>query len=378
MKKFPNTRPWAGALSALGFLLALTALLAYPRLIKATMAGSIGYCLTVLVPTLFPYMALACYAVNSSASAFLARPLGGVTRRLFRLPGCCAAAVLMSFVGGYPAGAKGVAILLEQGSITRRQAGHMLLFCVNPGPAFVVAFLGAGVLGSMELGWLLFRCVTLSGLLLGVITALGAPEPGQAPPAAPAHPGGALVRSVSDSAKSVVIMCACVVLFSGFTAIVQGCGLYGRLCVLFARTRLFTPFESAALLSFLLEVTGGVGEAAKVSAGPAFYAFGLAFGGLCVHLQVFSFFQEFPVERWKFFLARFAHGMMASGCFLVLRRLLPTGSLTTGAAVPALGAKAFSGNIFGGASLLVMCAAFLLIAQEKNLKVEAGRKKPGA
>ncbi len=358
MKKFSNTRPWAGALSALGFLLALTALLAYPRLIKATMAGSIGYCLTVLVPTLFPYMALACYAVNSSASAFLARPLGGLTRRLFRLPGCCAAAVLMSFVGGYPAGAKGVAILLEQGNITRRQAGRMLLFCVNPGPAFVVAFLGAGVLGSMKLGWLLFLCVTLSGMLLGVITALGASEPDRAPAAAPAHPGGALVRSVSDSAKSVVIMCACVVLFSGFTAIVQGCGLYGRLCVLLARTRLFTPFESAALLSFLLEVTGGVGEAAKVSAGPAFYAF--------------------PVERWKFFLARFVHGMMASGCFLVLRRLLPAGSLPTGAAIPALGAKAFSGNIFGGASLLVMCAAFLLIAQEKNLKVEAGRKKSGA
>lgn len=365
----------AGALSALGFLLALAALLAYPRLVKAAMAGSISYCLTVLVPTLFPYMALACYAVNSPASAFLARPLGGIVRRLFRLPGCCGAAVLMSFVGGYPAGAKGAAMLLERGSITRRQAGHMLMFCVNPGPAFVVVFLGIGVLGSARLGWLLFLSVTLSGLLLGVVTALGTSRPSRDTAEVPADSAGALVRSVSDSAKSVLIMCACVVLFSGFTAIMQGCGLYGRLCILLARTRLFTPFESAALLSFLLEVTGGVGEAAKVSAGPAFYAFGLAFGGLCVHLQVFSLFDDFPVRRWKFFLGRFAHGLLAAGCYLGLSRMMPAGALPTGAALAAGGGGVFSGTFFGGASLLAMCAAFLLMTQEGSAEKKGTKGK---
>ena len=45
------------------------------------------------------------------------------------------------------------------------------------------------------------------------------------------------------------------------------------------------PSQAAACLAFLLEVTGGMGAAAQLGVGPLFYAFGLAFGGLCVHMQ---------------------------------------------------------------------------------------------
>lgn len=363
----------SGALSALGFLLILAALLLYPGLIRQSVTQSILYCLTVLTPSLFPFMALTSYAVHSPASVFLGRFLRGPVRWLFRLPGCCGVPILMSFLGGYPAGARGASLLLEQGRITREQAGRMLLFCVNPGVAFVITFVGGGILGQPVLGLLLFTSVTFSGVLLGVITAFRAPlgrEP-ESVPAAPPSP--ALMASVTDAARSVLVMCACVVLFSGFTAILHGSGLFGMLSAKLTRLGLFSPFESAAVLSFLLEVTGGVGEAAQFRCAGVFYAFGLAFGGVCVHLQVFSFFKELPCKLWKFFLCRLAHGLMSAGCYLLLSRFIPHSSVPTLAAVGSGGAV-FSGSLLGGLSLLLMCGAFLLIAGQAEAKKPVSKK----
>ncbi len=352
-----------GVYSTLGFLLILAALLLFPSLIRDSVRESVAYCLQVLVPSLFPFMALACYGVHSSASQVLGRPFARLFRKIFRLPGCCAVTILMSFLGGYPAGARGVSLLLEKGLITREQAGRMALFCMGPGVAFVITFLGAGLLGSMRLGVLLFVSVTLSGLLLGVIVSIWAPPPKEERSSPPPPSRSPLMGAVYDASKSMLVMCAYIVLFSGFRAILQGSGLQGVLIRWLTRTGIFSPFESAAVLSFLLEVTGGVGEAMRVQAAPVFYAFGLAFGGLCVHIQALSFFQEFPGRLWLFFLCRFLHGMMASGCFLGVCLLLPSGAVPAAAVLGPEGAASFSGSFLGGASLLAMCGAFLLMAE---------------
>ncbi len=360
--------PWIPAfLCALGFLLFLLALLLYPDAVRSRTASSISYCLSVLTPSLFPFMALSSFAVHSPAAQFLGRPLDGLTRRVFRLPGCCAITILMGFIGGYPTGARGVSLLLEKGQITRQQASRMLLFCVNPGLAFVVSFLGTGVLGNARLGWLLFLSVTVSGLLLGIITAFGAPPAQSSTASPPEAVSGALMDSVTDSARSVLLMCACVVLFSGFSTVLLSCGAFQTTVQWLSRTRFFSPLEWAALLSFVVEVTGGIGSAAQLEAAPVFYAFGLAFGGLCVHMQVLAFFHPLPVKLRYFFLSRFVHGLMSAGAFLLLCRLLPSGIVPAAATVNPLScAPAFSGQILGGASLLLMSSAFLLITQNQT------------
>lgn len=355
-------RPLAALFCTAGFLVCLAALLLFPDAVRSSTAGGIGYCLSVLAPSLFPFMALSSFAVNSPAAQILGRPLGPMTRWVFRLPGCCALPILMSFIGGYPAGARGVSLLLEQGKITRDQAGRMMLFCVNPGLAFVVSFLGAGVLGSIRAGWMLFLAVTAAGLLLGVLTALPAPVPEQdSAPVSGSH-AGALMRSVTDAARSVLVMSACVVLFSVLTAVLHGCGIFQWTVRLLSRTGIFSSMEWAAVLSFLIEVTGGVGDAAELSVGAGFYAFGLAFGGACVHMQVLALFPRPPVGIGRFLASRLAHGLLAAGIFWILCHLLPGGPVQASAPVAA-GTLAFSGSLLGGASLLMMCAAFLLITQ---------------
>lgn len=139
-------------LAALVLLLLTFALLLWPVAVTGGIASSLSYCLSALVPSLFPFMVLCGFAVESSAALWLSRPLGFCARYLFRLPDCCAAPVLMGLIGGYPAGARGTSLLLEKGRITEKEARRMLMFCVNPGLAFTVTYLGIGVFGRPRAG----------------------------------------------------------------------------------------------------------------------------------------------------------------------------------------------------------------------------------
>lgn len=358
-----NRAGLSAAFCALAFAAYCAALLFYPNQVRDSTLQSILYCLTVLTPSLFPFMALTSFAVNSGANEVIGRLLGGISKYVFRLPKACTATIFLSFIGGYPAGARGVSLLLEEGAVDREQAGRMLLFCVNPGIAFVVTFLGGTILGSFAAGWMLFFSVCIAGILLGFLTGLRAKLPKEAPRAeAGKSRQGALIRCATDASSSVVKMCACVVLFSGFTAILHGSGLFGLLTHALSLPQIFTPMECASLLSFFIEVTGGAGDAAALGVGPAFFAFGLAFGGLCIHLQVFSFFRDAPVKKGKFLLFRFLHGLLAALVYLGLSRLFPraTATLASAPAGAALGGLGMTAA--GGISLLLLCAAFLLIA----------------
>lgn len=349
-------------LSALIFLSAALALLLFPGAVQSGVASGISYCLVTLAPSLFPFMVLSGFAADSPAASVLGRPLGPIARYLFRLPPCCAVPILMGFTGGYPAGAKGVSLLLAQGRVTREQAGRMLMFCVNPGLAFTVTYLGVGVFGSAAVGWRLFLCVTIPSVAMGIAAGLRSPVPPrpEASSAAPPPPG-ALTRSVSGAARSVLVMCACIVLFSGLNSFLHASGVFQGIVRLLSHLGIFTPQGWAAAVSFLLEVTGGTGDARALGVGPAFFAFGLAFGGICVHMQIISLFGELPVRLPVFLLSRLVHGLLAAGCFLLTGRLFPGGS------VPAMAGAAYqtaglSGSWMGGASLVLLCTAFLLMA----------------
>ena len=351
----------SGILWAAGVLILFWGLLVFSVPVQQSAANSISYCLSVLVPSLFPFMALTGLAVNSGAGTIFGRLLGSLCRKVFRLPSACAAVILISLIGGYPAGAKGISLLLEQEKVTERQAGRMLLFCINPGVAFVVTFLGGSVLGSTHIGWLLFGAVSLASLILGAVTALWSPVPQKEPQVNHIPTSGVLVNSVTGACRSMLVMCGCILAFSCFSATLHGSGIFQYITRAIAYSGIFTPMESATIFSFLLEVTGGVGVAADFQVSAVFYAFGLAFGGLCVHLQIFSMFKRLPGKLRDFFLFRFLHGGLAALIFGMLSHWTAGAQPITLPANTLPGGLMLSGSWAGGLSLLIMCVAFLLV-----------------
>ena len=112
----------------------------------------------------------------------------------------------------------------------------------------------------------------------------------------------------------------------------------------------------------------GALDSAALRVGPELFAFGLAFGGLCVHLQIFSFFESFPLPKWKFFSFRLLHGLFAVGMLKLWKHFLPETSQAAFQLYTPLPQNfgGLSTSMAGGASLLLMCCAFLLVLSKEN------------
>ena len=134
-------------------------------------------CGNILIPSLFPFMALSSFAVRSGVFDRLNKSVSSLIERVFRLPGQCLPVLFFGFVGGYPVGANIIAELYDKGEISENDARHLLAFCVNPGPAFVVTAVGGMILRSEEAGKVILFSVCLSSLITGIVYGLFRKKP---------------------------------------------------------------------------------------------------------------------------------------------------------------------------------------------------------
>ncbi len=342
-------------------------LLFFPAAAAQGAARGLEYCLVILVPSLFPFMVLSTYLVKSGISESLGRFLGPATRFLFHLPGCSAATIFMSMIGGFPVGARGIAALYEEGSINDREAGRMLSFCVNAGPAFVISVVGLGLLGSVEAGAILLTAQLLAALLLGVFLGAAA-KSGGSPPQRPKRKTSAspFINSTIDAAKGTMNMCAFVILFSVLISLLRETGaaiVLGRFLLRLG----FPPAVCGASLSVLLEVTGGCFDIAALGGSAALYAFAMGWGGLCVHFQVLSCLTKIEFSRPRFFLHQFLQGVASALIAAILFQIFPESVQAFSNTSSPLSPK-LSGNAAAAAALILLCVALLFSVGGEKLE----------
>lgn len=311
------------------------ALLAWPAAVASGVSRGLSICSSVIIPSLFPFLVLAGFLVRSGVSRALGRRLERVTRLLFGLPGCCAPGILVSFIGGYPAGGVAVGELVSRGDITPRQGKRMLRFCVCGGPAFILSAVGAGMLGSVRYGAVLFAAHIAAAILLGIAQRIWVgrhPLVSAAPmeprrPAKPLPVSAAFVESVNAACRSLLYMCGFVVLFAALLTLADVSGVSGFFQALLTAPLRLTDAdlsELPSLLSGLLEVSCGCVEAAGSGAfAPFLLGFVLGWGGLSVHCQLAAALHEYKLLDRNFFLARLLHGLLGGILSFVLFRFVP-------------------------------------------------------
>lgn len=306
---------WAVCVAALG-----VGLLVDSAAVGQGIRDGLAVCGNVLIPSLFPFMALAGFVSRTGYADILALPLSPVTTKLYKLPAECGAVVLLSLVGGFPVGARMTANLLEQKRISRETAQRMLCFCVNSGPSFLISAVGAGMLMSKRAGVILLVTQTLSTLIVGTVVSRNAEIPAPAD-GGTRKPGGAgaFVEAVSGASSSMLIMCAFAVLFSGLLALLQSSGLLPWLADALA----LPAAVVTAAAGGLFEVTAGCLAGARVGGigGFALISASVSFCGLSVICQVMSCFQGQQMRFGQFFRCRLAHIVCALALALPLYRM---------------------------------------------------------
>lgn len=294
-------------------------LLNYPNAMATGISRGLSICSTVIIPTLYPFMLLAGILANSSLCLRPGRLVTAVTRRLFHLPGCCGPAILLSLVGGYPAGAIVIARLRKTQQISEEQAKRMTAFCVNGGPGFIVSTVGAGLLGSLRAGVMLFTAQAAVSAGIGIALGLKHRQTPDTPCPAP-PPKKPMAQIVSDTCASLLTMCGFVVLAAAGLALAEGCGLARWLS---AVTGLHTT-DVSALLAAVTEVSCGcVALAGSGTFTPLWLSLALSWGGLSVQGQLAAVLPQERVIGWRFWRWRLLHGVLSGGVAMGLFYLFP-------------------------------------------------------
>ena len=253
--------------------------------------------LTAILPTALPLLVVLSLLVRSPAFALLSRRLSPFAKKLFRVPGAGAGAMLLALLSGYPAGARTLSELVKGGRLKKEDVFYTACLSSTSGPAFCLGA-AASMFGSTA-GALIF----ITHLLAVWIVSFALPRLTE-------HRAGTGARPLTVKSEPFSELLA---------SAVQAVLSVGALIALFfcLKEMLFSLLPPLSgygegVLQGLLEVTAGVSCLAKLKTplSLALAAAEVSFGGLCVNAQQLSFLTGTGVRALPFLLVKCAHGIL--------------------------------------------------------------------
>ena len=251
-------------------------------------------CAFSVIPSLFPFFVLTGLFVSLSPPNLFPRPIVRIANRLMGCGSDGLTVFFLGILGGSPLGARTIAQMYHSGRISVGNAQHLLLFCNNAGPSFILGMVGLGCFSSLRIGVYLYLihvfCAALLGILFCKRTTFSASLTTTSSPSFAA----ALVNSIGSAGSSMVQICSFVVFF---VTLLQ---------LLASLTGITHP-----LLLGTVELANGILQLGSTPSDFAMAAALLGWGGISVHLQTAAVLQDTPVHFARYLCAKSAHAVLS-------------------------------------------------------------------
>jgi len=285
--------------------------LLFPGVVLAAARAGLLLWFNNVMPALLPFMIIANLFIGLGFARFLGQFLQPLMKRVFCLPGIGGFAFIVGLTSGYPMGAKTVADLYRNKELNAKEAQHLLAFCNNAGPVFILGAVGVGMFGSSTVGYVLWAGHVLAAVVLGVL--LRRKQQGEICPSIERHSrqkfplkdipiGKALGESVKSAMEAMAVIGGLIIFFAVVVAVLGEIGLPDQGLL-------------AGVISGAIEVTGGVHkisllEQSIITVG--FSAFVIAFGGMSIHMQTLHFIDGTGIKTLPYILCKILHGILAA------------------------------------------------------------------
>lgn len=319
----------------------------------------VEFCLGVLVPSLFFFMIVAAYLVQSGVAEIICRPLGRVSKALFRLPAQSMAVILLAMVGGYPVGASCAEMMMKEGRLSPSEAAKTAYIAVAAGPGFLVNYIGEALLNNPQAGYILLTAQVIAVILTGII--VGHTVKSEPLPYARKRTGikgNLLVSAVQSASRAAFAMCAMVVVFCALSEVID---------------TLIKNQEVCDIASAIIEITNGCSRTCGKL--PLYLtAFFVGFGGLSVHFQIYATLGDVPIKKGLFFLFRIIEGIIGMAATYIYLMVMPTTTevFSTAAAVPQY---ARSATLAGSAALVLSSLLFVGSIRNKSVLIHQDSRR---
>ncbi|MBR2109564.1 MAG: hypothetical protein IJ932_06470 [Ruminococcus sp.] len=328
----------------------ITAVLLWGKECAQGALNGIFFCAEVLIPSIFPFMIISVFIAESGLSEKLGKLTGKICPKLFGVSGNLSAVIIMSMIGGYPVGARGISTLAENGRISKNDAVKASYFAVGAGPGFLITFVGGELLSNRSIGVCMLAAQILSVIIIGILNKFITTAKSDYNSCAelnnpPVTFTSAVTKSVTSSAYGMLEMCGMVVAFSAVIGIAEK-----------------LPADSVKYFSVFLEVTTACNLLAENN-NILFIAFATGFGGLCVHFQIFTALKNIKINKALFFLCRIIQGFLSALLTFIFIKIFNI-SLPVFSSVKTPLNLSLSTSAVGSA-LLILCAVSFIYSIKK-------------
>ncbi len=286
-----------GFLGIIIFFLSAALLLIYANDARESVILGIKLSVLSIIPAIFPFFILSDLLLASFGSS--GGYFGKLFSKIFNISPAALPAFIIGSLCGFPLGVKGAAELYKNGRISKEECEVLSGFVNNPSLAFVVSGVGAGMLGSLKLGFILYFSVIFSSIIIGYLSRPKSQNSQNSNNISKQSFNFSL--SIKNAAFSSLTVSAYIIFFSMILGVLS------------------EIIKNEAFLAFISPVFE-VGNATKLLSQSssfsfdfsfALIAFALGFSGLSVFLQALSYLPP-EISRSKIFIIKTVIGVLSS------------------------------------------------------------------
>ncbi len=269
-------------------------------------------CVKNIIPSLFPYMVMSSMIVSCGAAELIGKLLP--LSRLFSLPKCASASIILGMICGFPLGAKSAVELYENGYLSKTETEVLISIANNTGPSFLIFVIGAQFWHDIYWGLFLYISQIVSAFLSAwLINKYIFPFKASSTTTPSIVSIKPFAESLSQSIVSAVIsslnICGYITFFSVISSI---------LSEIFS----FAPFNVKILLNAVLEFSKTTVITAEYDNTFSAFICGFAIGwsGLSVFCQTVSLTAPLKISLKRCVSTKLVQGILL-GCLCIIYRL---------------------------------------------------------
>lgn len=304
-----------------------------------------------IIPSLFPFMVLSGYIGLSPVTDFAAKHLNKLTYALFAINAYGFFAFILGCVGGYPIGAKTTAEFYKENKLSQKEAQRVMLWSVNPGPAFAITAVGTFMAGNTKAGIIMYAsCILTSlsiGLFHGILCRFANYEKAEVN-TQPVMRKHIFIKAVSDGSRSMLSVCGWVLIFCGCAALINAT---------------ISNRHIVTIINCLAEVTLGCKSGIENRLSLPLICAILGFSGFAVIAQVSPYLEQIGLSVKTFVCWRIVNAASSAFYCSRLLRLFPQSTAVFNPST-AQTDIAFAHSIPAAVILVLMC--FVLVLEVDN------------
>lgn len=258
-----------------------------------------------IVPTILPIYIIVDLLINYNTIEYLSNIFGKFMEKFFKLKKETSFVFLLSIISGFPSNSKYIKSLLDDNIINNKEANKLLMFTHFSNPLFIIETIGVTFLNNKRIGILILVVHYLTNLIIGFINRnyyVNLKVQKVQSKKNRTSFINSLTNSIYNTIKILFLLYGIITIFMIITTIIK--------------ENIPINNNINSYLCGLLEMTQGIYYVSSlnipISIKASIMTFFISFGGISIHMQVFSILNNYKLNYLDYFLARIIHALISS------------------------------------------------------------------